>query len=138
MDEDGSFQAGLIGGKKIGLFSGSRSKGGSDAKPRLTALRRALKTSTDEGASLADDLLQTGDGSQFYSGSVIQRYTASWMLVHYLLHGRDGMHADAFARYLGAEAEGRGDSALFAETIGLSAGELDAALLQHIDQLKLR
>ena len=57
-------------------------------------------------------------------------------MVHFLLHGDDGRHADAFARYLESEAAGKGGSAVLYEVLGSSAQELEAAVTAYAKKLK--
>ena len=85
-----------------------------------------------------DRLVSNADPGVFYGGDVQANYSISWILVHYLLHGDDGAHADAFVRYLEAEAKGEGGSAGLYHELGMSAEELEAGFLTYAKKVKTR
>ena len=58
--------------------------------------------------------------------------------MHYLLHGEEGRHADAFVRYLQRAAAGDGRTAVFYEEVDLRSEELQAGLERHLKKLDVR
>jgi hypothetical protein len=65
-------------------------------------------------------------------------YAVSGMLVHWLLHGDDGAHAAAFLAHLERERRGEGSADAFLTALGVSGPELDARLLRHVKQVRVR
>jgi hypothetical protein len=85
-----------------------------------------------------DDLVQTNTQDLFYVEEIIERYTAAWLLVHYLLHGQEGSLVEPFIRYMGMEAEGKGGAEAFYQQIGMDAEALEAAFTLYVKKLKTR
>ena len=81
------------------------------------------------------DLVRMGPGA-FYGGEIQAHYSASWVLVHFLFHGDDDAHADAFVRYLESEGRGQGGPEAFFEALGLRRQELDAAVAAYLKRLR--
>ncbi len=137
-DEDGRFVPGEVGGKSARLRHGPGSGGPSESALRLKAFRKALRSASDDEGPLVARVIEIDDPGAFYSADPALHYSASWLLVHFLLHGEDGRHAEAFGRYLRLETEGRGGpDALFGE-LGLEPATLQAAVERHVKRLKPR
>ena len=80
--------------------------------------------------------IDVDDPSLFYGDGVEWRYTAGWLLVHFLLHAEGGAHREGFFGYLGQESLGQGGVDLLLEDLGLSAERLDAAYRDYVRHLK--
>ncbi len=133
-NDDGTFDAGAIGPKSVWPFrSGKPAKSGMARGRRDAAVRRFAKA---EDWSV-DDLLRATPAS-FYGEAVQANYGAAWMLVHYLFHGEDGRHADAFARWLRDEAAAGPPAATLYEALGTDAATLDDAYRRYANKLKVR
>jgi hypothetical protein len=132
-DEKGRFQAGRIGGKRTTLVRGASRGRGREAATRLADFRRALKRRPNFSITSAIDV---DDPSLFYGDGVEWRYTAGWLLVHFLLHAEGGTHREGFFSYLGQESLGQGGVDLLLEDLGLSAERLDAAYRDYVRHLK--
>jgi hypothetical protein len=91
-------------------------------------LREHQRLTREQGAVRLEDLLAApGDGA-FWSGAHSARaYGAAWTLVHFLIHGEHGRHADAFRRYAAREAGGEGGPEAFRELLGPDLGALESA-----------
>jgi hypothetical protein len=136
-DKSGKFLGAVVGGKGIGLF-----RDGKIYDSRLPALglrnfRRSAKN-VGSGDSLFGTLLGIRDPNVFYGGNAELNYNASWMLVHYLFHGAEGAHADAFVRYLEQESQGKGGPDVLMKEIGLTYQALDAEVARHATTVKVR
>jgi hypothetical protein len=131
-NKSGEYQAGRTGSKSTPLFKGVSP--GSDNEPslRLRALRKSLKSA--EPGWLKEML--DADPQQFYGGNIELNYTSAWVLVHYLLHGDDGSHGDAFASYLESEAAGTAGSEVLYEVLESSAEQLEAAVAAYAGKIK--
>jgi hypothetical protein len=138
MTAEGVFEAGVIGGKQISCLRGTKDKAVSDARPRIRMAREAFDVAASEDKQLMLMIVSADDPSEFYGGNVLANYDLAWLLVHFLLHGDDGAHASAFARYLQLEAAGQGGVEAFFSETGLSPDELDQAVLRHLRNLKAR
>jgi hypothetical protein len=134
-DSSGNFLPGKVGGKLPLLHEDARGQGCSEIKAALRAGKQAFKAAQREGESLIEELLLTGGPDSFYGPRVEANYAVSWILVHYLLHGEDGIHAAPFASYL-ALTGGEPESLL--DLLGMSTGQLDAALERHLKTLKVQ
>jgi hypothetical protein len=137
-DATGSFRAGEVGGKQAQLLKDVRSRSGSEIKAVIRAGKQAFKESKQEGESLVEELVSSENPSSFYGPRVRLNYAASWILVHYLLHGDDGIHAEPFIAYLQLAGRGSVEPQRLFELLGMSPGELDAALERHLNGLKQR
>jgi hypothetical protein len=138
MNADGKFETGVVGGKQITVFRDGGDKAVSDARMRIRSSRETFSEAADEDARLLLMVISANDPSEFYGRNTFANYDLAWLLVHFLLHGDDGDHADAFARYLGLEAENRGGVETFFDEIGMTAAELDTAVERHIKSVKVR
>ena len=138
MNASGEFEPGLVGGKQISTFRGGRDKAVSDARKRIRRARDAFEVAASEDEPLMLKVVSADDPGEFYGRDALVHYDLAWLLVHYLLHGDDGAHADSFVRYLRLEAEGRGGVEAFLGEIGMTPAELDAAVRRHIKSVKVR
>jgi hypothetical protein len=134
-DEKGRFQAGRIGGKKAALVRGASRGRGREASARLSDFRQALKRRPSFSITSAIDV---DDPTLFYGDGVEWRYTAAWLLVHFLMHGDGGSHSEGFRSYLRQETLGQGGVDLLLEDLGLSAERLDASFRDYVRRLKAR
>jgi hypothetical protein len=134
-DRSGGFREGAIGGKGVSVVGGGvkqRARTGADL---LKTFRRSLKEADDFSVS---DVVAIRDPAVFYGEGSAGSYTASWLLVHFLFHGDQGAHAEAFAAYLEDEIDGKGGAETLLSRIGLSADRLDARFRDHVLDLDAR
>jgi hypothetical protein len=136
-DGSGEFRPGLVGGKSTVLLEGAPERG-KEGPDRLRRFRRTVKSFPLGDSSLVEWLVEVQDPALFYGENVDFRYSTSWLLVHFLLHGEDGRHAGAFARYVTREVRGGGGRDALFEELGVTPEALDAALLSHLKQIKTR
>ncbi len=92
----------------------------------------------DDEESLYGALLWARDPSGFYGGAVDLNYSASWLLVHFLLHADEGAHVGAFVRYLESEAAGKGDPDRLLAELEMTPAQLDVAVAEHAKRIKVR
>lgn len=137
MDETGTFLPGEIGGKATELIRGVRGKSG-ESRSRLKTLRRLFGSADSDAAPIVERVLSIEDPNRFYGENAQQNYGVSWLLVHYLLHGDDGAHADGFLRYLRGETSGRRGPDELYRSIGIDAGELERRLARYLKRVKAR
>lgn len=71
-------------------------------------------------------------------GEASLAYAASWLLVHFLLHGDEGVHAATFARWLASGARGADAEDVLLGELDLTARGLAAAASQHARQSSAR
>jgi hypothetical protein len=138
MDAEGQFEDGVIGGKQISAIRGEKARAVSETKTRIRDSRRALDAAAREEEPLLLSVISANDPSEFYGRNTMGNYDLAWLLVHFLLHGDNGSHADSFVRYLQLEAENRGGVEVFLNQIGMTPAELDAAVQRHTKSLKVR
>lgn len=124
---------GVVGRKEVALLKGGDAESGAEARARLKEFNRAARGANAPFA----EVMAIRDPAVFYGPQASRYYSASWLLVHFLLHGDDGAHAAGFARWLEAIAGGEPDADLLAE-IGLGAPQLEEAALAHAKRLKVR
>jgi hypothetical protein len=134
-DASGRFLPGEIGEKKTTLVRVKARGQGREAAERLASFRRALKKNPDFSVT---EVAAVRDPAIFYGKGVEWRYSASWLLVHYLLHGDGGAHAEAFYRYLDRETRGEGGVPDLLTELELDALGLDAAYRAYVYRLKAR
>jgi hypothetical protein len=135
--KDGEFVPGQIGDKQATLFRAGSVGGGEQASHRLKRFREVIRSSTNGEESFMERVLSAGPG-EFYGERAPGHYAASWVLVHYLIHGDNGAHADAFDRFLAAEMRAEGGPKLLLSEIGMTGAELDTALAGYARRLKVR
>ncbi|HET6372939.1 MAG TPA: hypothetical protein VFG76_06515 [Candidatus Polarisedimenticolia bacterium] len=129
---DGKFQPGRIGGKGTSLFKGSKGSSKRMGWPEVRAYRASLKK---EDALTIDEVVRTSNPDAFYDASSIERYTASWLLVHFLLHADGGSHSEAFIRHLRHDAAGEGGAEMLYRDLGMSREQLDSSFRAYIKDL---
>jgi len=137
MDRDDGFEVGRVGTKQAGLYRDGKVYRSQQAQSRLSQFRDAIKHATT-GDTLYGNLLSIRDPARFYGQNSGVNYAASWLLVHYLFHGDDGQHSDAFTRYLEAEMNGEGGADRLMSEIGMTPDGLDRAVAAHAKRLKVR
>jgi len=137
-DSGGVFRTGEVGGKRAPLLRDIPKRGCNEIKDAVKVCKQALKGSKKEGDSLVEELLSASNQASFYGPRARANYAASWVLVHYLLHGDDGAHADRFISYLKLVSHGEAGPRRLFELLGMSAAELDGALELHLKGLKVR
>ncbi len=135
MSKEGTFVAGEIGGAVPALLREHPSPSSEAPRKLLAAFRDVLKD-TDPG--FLDDLVRTETQELFHVEEELAKYVASWLLVHYLLHGEEGALADAFVKYIKADIEGKGGADVLYELTGRDADALEAGFLAHVKKLKAR
>jgi hypothetical protein len=133
--KSGEFEKGRIGGYAAPLLKGPALLRPRLPFDRLKEFRMLLKVAEP---GFIDDLVQTNTQDLFYVEEIIERYTAAWLLVHYLLHGQEGSLVEPFIRYMGMEAEGKGGAEAFYQQIGMDAEALEAAFTLYVKKLKTR
>jgi hypothetical protein len=80
------------------------------------------------------DLVAAPYGSPLLSGDTLYLFDAeSWSLVHYLMFGDSGAHAERFGKYLSATSSGVASNVAFAETVG-KAGDVQTSLRAYVDR----
>lgn len=136
-DESGRFQRGEVGGKSAALIRGARD-GGAEIRGTLRSARKALKEAGVEAGGLVDGVISIQDPNRFYGDRAPLHYAVSWLLVHFLLDGEDGAHAEGFLRYLESEKQGRGGSDALYREVGLGPDELGSALATHAKRISVR
>ena len=135
---DGRFQPGVVGGKSVRLLRRAASGGGNESALRVKAFRQALRASRNNETPLVRRVVAIDEPELFYGTDPVVHYATSWLLVHFLLHGEDGRHADAFVEYLGLETRGLGGPEALFRKLDLEPSGLQAALERHVKRLKLR
>ncbi len=134
-DGEGRFREGKVGGKSARLVKGPSTDGSSLAEERLSTLRRLLKS---DPAWNVDALVRMRNRQEFFGPGADGRYAASWLLVHFLLHGDGGARAAAFARLLAFEGSAGADADAFYETLGLEPAALQNAFVSYVRSFKVR
>jgi len=137
-DSSDNFLTGKVGGKHPLLLKDARSRDCSEIKAAIREGKQAFKESKREGGSLVEELFSTGGPASFYGPRILSNYAISWILVHYLLHGESGIHAESFSRYLELAARGAAEPERLFELLGMSPAELDVALERHLKGLKVQ
>jgi hypothetical protein len=138
LDREMTFQPGVVGAKDIRLVRDGPGESATEARGRLQSFKKKLKSMAKEGFSPFDEVLSIRDPAVFYGPEATRYYTASWLLVHFLLHGDDGAHSDAFLRWLSLEARGEGGAEALYREAGLDPPELDAAMAAYVKLFKVR
>jgi len=137
-DENGEFEAGSIGGKPVSLFTRPVKQSAAERKRGIDVVRDALREARSEGELLVAGLVSIRDPAVYYGERAALNYAASWLLVHYLLHGDDGGHAAAFRRVLNAERERQGGTEVLYRELELTPQQLEASFAAHVKKLKTR
>ena len=95
--------------------------------PRLELLGQR-RLSRERGPVPLAALLAAAPGDALWTGAPSARsYGASWTLVHFLLHGERGKHAEAFRQYAASEARGEGGPVTFHRIFGEDLTALENA-----------
>ncbi len=135
IDKKGGFEAGEIGGAVPALFRDHPSAATFAPGKLLSEFKRLLRV-TDPG--FIDDLVRTETQELFHVEQEGPKYVASWLLVHYMLHGEEGALAGPFVRYIKADLEGKGGAEVLYEMTGKNAETLEAGFLEYVKKLKAR
>ena len=129
-DPKTGFQPLRFGDKNVEMFhEGSNKSRGL----RVDDLRQ-YKREMSKGVATPVDVLVTDAPTSTPDGK-LQRYTASWMLVHFLMQGEGGRHREGFGRYLAMEAAGRRGPAVLHEALGMDSAALQTAFEAHVKQM---
>jgi len=79
-----------------------------------------------------DSLLGSAGRSGFLGGSVERKYAMSWLLVHFLLHGKDGSYREPFMRYMRDEIRGDGSLDRLLEELGADLERLEREFRAYV------
>ena len=111
-------------------LAGARARVG---KAELREFRRLL-----EGAEpgFIDDLVRTDLPEVFYGPGVRDRYAASWMLVHFLLHAESGRYVNMLRTFLKQISEGTGYEEAFRNSFGSDIAAFESAWARYVVSLK--
>ena len=129
---DGKFQPGVIGGKSVALFPGAKRTQAGSGWQRVQQWRKGWKK--DEIWRLGDLLAM--DPAAFYGESVKQHYAASWMLVHYFLHGEGGARREGFVRFLEHQRQGQAGPEVLYRDLGVRQEDLAGRFTDYVRALK--
>ncbi len=99
---------------------------------RQDELRQYKKELKKGVAAPIEVLMNMRAPEQFLSEGSLQRYTASWMLVHFLMQGEKGRYREGFARYIAKEAAGEAGAQVLYEALGVDGAALQAAFEKHV------
>jgi hypothetical protein len=127
-DGEGRFQPAKIGGKSAWIFREGDRSGDDMARHQARAYASLLRK---KAARPVDEMVRMPDMASFYSEGREERYAASWLLVHFLMHGDQGAHAAGFVRYLAREIHEDTTAEIFYKDIGMTPDELQAAFEKH-------
>jgi len=134
----GGFEPGKIGGKRISLVRGEGERPSSAAGGQLDVARQILRRAAGSETPVSLAVVSADQPQEFYNDEVQAMYALSWVLVHYLLHGDEGAHADSFRTYVALDAESRATPDAFFAGVGLSGPELDEALRRYVKTIRVR
>jgi hypothetical protein len=137
MNADG-FQPGRVGGKTVAVLGEGRDRSANEATRQLRVVREALKVAAGSETPLSLRVVSLDQPAEFYGADVTLNYAASWVLIHYLLHGDDDTDARAFRQFVALDAEGRATPQLLFDELGMTGAELDDALRRHLKTIKVR
>ena len=134
-DPEGKFRPGAIGGKGVPVIRGETRPPQGGGVRRLEDFRRLVKK--DEAPSVID-LVAIEDPAVFYGERIQEHYTASWLLVHYLLHGDEGALVPGFVRFLESDAEGPVSAAELYVALGRTPEQLEEGFRSYVVAMKKR
>jgi hypothetical protein len=127
------YEPGSIGGKARRLFPRAKKAQSGSGWRRVQQLRKEWKKL--EPWPVAEIVAIEHQG-EFLSESAEERYVASWLLVHYLLHGEEGGHREAFFRYVDLERNGAGGAEALYRELSLDGESLERGLRTHVREIK--
>ena len=81
------------------------------------------------------ELISPEARSKFYSDNIARNYSSAWMLVHYLMEGKDGGYRESFMRYILEEIGGRGGVETLERTLGIPVDKLERELRAYVLRL---
>jgi len=128
-DASGRFLPGRIGGKEAVFFKGQSRGSGRLGWAQAKAYRKIAGAGD---ALLLDTVLRVDNPGVFYDSRAMERYAASWLLVHYLLHGDGGSHAAAFVAFLKHDAAGGGGADVLYADLGMTREGLQSAFQGYV------
>jgi len=132
-DGSGAFQPGRIGGKDAVFFKGQSRSAGRLGWAQARAYRKTLASGD---ALLLDTVLRTESPEVFYDARAQERYSASWLLVHYLVHADGGAHVAPFVAYLKHDAAGAGGADVLYGDLGMTPEQVSAGFRAYVAELK--
>jgi hypothetical protein len=131
-EESGTWVPGKIGSKNVSLFKSPEGGGSGLGRDKARAYARLLKSGE---ARPLDEMIRMSDLSVFYGPNVLERYTAGWLLVHYLMQADGGAHAGSFMQYLAREIREDTTAEDFYKDIGMNAGQLQEVFAAYVRKL---
>lgn len=136
VDADGTFHPNRVGSKQVALLRDEKPGKATGSATRLAVFKKSARQ--PQGDSIYGQLLWMTEPAQFYGEDTVFHYAAAWLLVHWLLQGDDGVHAEAFLDWVALEAAGKAEPQGLVDALGLSLEEIDEAVIQHAKGLKAR
>jgi len=131
-EESGSWVPEKFGPKNVSLFKSPERSGTGLGRDKARAYAKSLKAGD---ARPLDEMIRMADLSAFYGPKVLERYTAGWLLVHYLMNADGGAHAGPFLQYLAREIREDTSAEDFYKDIGMTAAQLQEAFAAYVRKL---
>jgi hypothetical protein len=91
-----------------------------------------VKKAMKKGEALPLAELVAAERDEFYGDQRRMFYTESWMLVHFLRHGRDGWADDEFPRFVLYVAEGYPAADAFVTVYGAAPAEMEEEFRRYV------
>ena len=141
IDGDGTLHPGrldvrLLAGRRAGDSTSFALPRGSREYYSPLARIYLLQTEMQGGWQFRlEDLISEEARGKFYSDHIARNYSIAWMLVHYLMEGKDGGYRESFMRYILEEIGGRGGVETFERVLGVSADKLERELRAYVLRL---
>lgn len=139
IDSGGSIKLGAIDTRLQGKYktemSGSSVRLMLNASPpysRILMLKEKLRRKPEIGL---EHILGSRSESYFYSDDIFFNYNVSWLLVHYLFHGKEGEYRERFLDYINEAVHGRGGMAVFERVMGITVQDLERELRNYAFRL---
>jgi hypothetical protein len=138
MDPEGAFHAGEVGGKADSLMRGKPRPSAGEGRAALRNARKAMKAPQAEDGLIFAGVISITDPGIFYGEAAGSHYAASWLVVHFLMHGDEGQHQEGFIRYLEKVARGEMDEESLFSAVRMSRRGLEDAVTAHAKKIKAR
>ncbi len=130
---------GFTGLKAMGEGSRSVAKDRKSSSPKLARGRLAeLKRTLGDKKSWFSviDLMDIQESQEFYGADIRINYAASWVLVHYLLHGEEGAYREPFVRMMKEDQAMAGGSEKVLAALGVDEATFKAGYEHHAKKMK--
>ncbi len=132
-DAHGSYSPGKIGTVRNSVAKDGGKSRSAAARNHLVLLKKELRKK--DGGLRILDIVDIRSHEEFYGPEIQLNYAASWVLVHYLLHGEEGRYRPGFIRFMEQDDPTNTGPEVLLESLGADAESFQTGFTRYAGKM---